>query len=159
MKRLFATGVCAGGIAAIMTELSGPIGMVSWVFFIAMLSYYASGCGLDGFERSLATNCAGVFWGWLILTLSTIIPGRFSLGISVFLIVIAMCMVAKIHLLSFVSGAFVGCSCFFGTEFNAKGVLYALVIGNVAAFISDLLARKLGDVLEGTGKNEVETNE
>ena len=58
-----------------------------------------------------------------------------------------------------VSGAFVGCSCFFGTEFNAKGVLYALVIGNVAAFISDLLARKLGDVLEGTGKNEVETNE
>ena len=60
---------------------------------------------------------------------------------------------------NFVSGAFVGCSCFFGTEFNAKGVLYALVIGNVAAFISDLLARKLGDVLEGTGKNEVETNE
>ena len=56
MKRLFATGVCAGGIAAIMTELSGPIGMISWVFFIAMLSYYASGCGLDGFERSLATN-------------------------------------------------------------------------------------------------------
>ena len=52
-----------------------------------------------------------------------------------------------------------GCSCFFGTEFNAKGVLYALVIGNVAAYISDLLARKLGDVLEGTGKNEVETNE
>lgn len=47
----------------------------------------------------------------------------------------------------------------FGTEFNAKGVLYALVIGNVAAFISDLLARKLGDVLEGTGKNKVETNE
>lgn len=41
MKRLFATGVCAGGIAAIMTELSGPIGMISWVFFIAMLSYYA----------------------------------------------------------------------------------------------------------------------
>lgn len=91
--------------------------------------------------------------------MSTIIPGRFSLGISVLLIVIAMCMVAKIHLLSFVSGAFVGCSCFFGTEFNAKGVLYALVIGNVAAFISDLLARKLGDVLEGTGKNKVETNE
>lgn len=29
MKRLFATGVCAGGIAAIMTELSGPIGMIS----------------------------------------------------------------------------------------------------------------------------------
>ena len=111
MKRLFATGVCAGGIAAIMTELSGPIGMISWVFFIAMLSYYASGCGLDGFKRSLATNCAGVFWGWLILTLSTIIPGRFSLGISVLLIVIAMCMVAKIHLLSFVSGAFVGIRC------------------------------------------------
>lgn len=43
MKRLFATGVCAGGIAAIMTELSGPIGMISWVFFIAMLSYYATG--------------------------------------------------------------------------------------------------------------------
>lgn len=123
MKRLFATGVCAGGIAAIMTELSGPIGMISWVFFIAMLSYYASGCGLDGFERSLATNCAGVFWGWLILTLSTIIPGRFSLGISVFLIVIAMCMVAKIHLLSFVSGAFVGCSCFFGTELDRKSVV------------------------------------
>ena len=38
MKRLFATGVCAGGIAAIMTELSGPIGMISWVFFIAMVS-------------------------------------------------------------------------------------------------------------------------
>lgn len=159
MKRLFATGVCAGGIAAIMTELSGPIGMISWVFFIAMLSYYASGCGLDGFERSLATNCAGVFWGWLILTLSTIIPGRFSLGISVFLIVIAMCMVAKIHLLSFVSGAFVGCSAFSEQNLMQKVCFMRFVIGNVAAFISDLLARKLGDVLEGTGKNEVETNE
>ena len=59
MKRLFATGVCAGGIAAIMTELSGPIGMISWVFFIAMLSYYASGCGLDGFKRSLAQEYFG----------------------------------------------------------------------------------------------------
>lgn len=40
-----------------------------------------------------------------------------------------------------------------------KVCLCCLLIGNVAAFISDLLARKLGDVLEGTGKNEVETNE
>ena len=39
MKRLFATGVCAGGIAAIMTELSGPIGMGDMAYYVCFAAY------------------------------------------------------------------------------------------------------------------------
>jgi len=153
MKRLLATGICAGGIAAVMTELSGSIHMNSWVFFMGMLSYYASGCGVPGLKKSLATNVTGVFWGWLIGMLGTSLPIPFSLGIAVFVIVIVMCLFAKIDVLSFVSGAFVGCSCYFGTNFDWKGVLYALIVGNILAWVSDLLAGKLGDVLEGKAED------
>ena len=43
MKKTLGIGISAGAIAGIMAELSGPIQMCSWVFFIGKLSYYASG--------------------------------------------------------------------------------------------------------------------
>ena len=148
MKPLLATGICAGAIAGIMTELSGPMKMISWVFFIAILSYYASGCGVDGLKRSLATNLVGIFWGWVILTISGILPIPFSLGISVFIIVIFMCLQAQLPLLSFIPGAFCGCSCFFGTGFDWKGCIYALIVGNILAYVSDVLGHKLTALME-----------
>lgn len=153
MKKTLGIGISAGVIAGIMTELSGPIQMISWVFFIGMLSFFASGCGVEGLKKSIATNISGVFWGWVILMLSELLPIPFSLGISVVLIVIVMCLQSHISILNFIPGAFVGCSCYFGTGFDAKGVLYALVVGNVLAWISSVLGEKLGYLLEGRNEN------
>ena len=155
MKKTLGIGISAGAIAGIMAELSGPIQMCSWVFFIGMLSYYASGCGVEGLKRSLATNISGVFWGWVIVMLSGMLKIPFSLGIVVVFIVILMCLQSHIAILNFIPGAFVGCSCYFGMNFDAKAVLYALIVGNVLAWISNILGDKLGQILEGKKGNAV----
>ena len=153
MKQTLGIGISAGFLAALLTEIGGALGVVTWVGFVAMLSYYASGCGKDGFMRSMATNLSGVFWGWMIVIISKALPIQYSLGIAVFLIVVVMCMQSYFSILNFIPGAFAGCSCYFGTGFDAKGVIIALIAGNILAYISHIGGMKIGNLLEGKKAN------
>ncbi|KZL88989.1 DUF1097 domain-containing protein [Clostridium magnum] len=155
MKQTLGIGISAGLLAALLTEIGGALGVVTWVGFVAMLSYYASGCGKDGFIRSMATNLSGVFWGWMIVLISKTLPIPYPLGVTVFLIVIVMCMQSYFSVLNFIPGAFAGCSCYFGTNFDAKGVIIALIVGNILAFASHIMGTKIGNMLEGKKVEEV----
>lgn len=158
MKQTLGIGISAGFLAALLTEIGGALGVVTWVGFVAMLSYYASGCGKNGFIKSMATNLSGVFWGWMIIIISKELSIPFSLGVTVFIIVIVMCLQSYFSILDFIPGAFAGCSCYFGTSFNVKGVVIALVIGNILAFISHIMGMKLGEILENKKPNRVSDN-
>lgn len=155
MKQTLGIGISAGFLAALLTEIGGALGVITWVGFVAMLSYYASGCGKTGFLRSVATNMSGVFWGWVIVLISGILPIPYALGVSVFIVVIVMCMQSHFSILNFIPGAFAGCSCYFGTNFDAKGVIIALIVGNILAYISHIIGMKIGDALEGKKATEV----
>lgn len=149
MKRTLGIGISAGILAGLLTEIGGAAGVITWVGFIAMLSYYATSCGTEGLIRSTATNLSGVFWGWVIVFVGKAIPFKYGLGIAVVIIVIVMCMQSYFSFLNFIPGSFAGCSCLFGTNFDTKGVIIALILGNILAYISFVIGLKLGNVLEG----------
>lgn len=149
MKRLFALGLCAGLAAGIFTVLSGPMKFVVFIFFMGMTTYFSSGGGTKGMVKSLAANVTGVLWAWLIVAIAGVlggIPG--ALGIAVFIVVLVLCMCAKVDLLSHVPGVFIGCSMYFGNNFDMVGTLYALLLGVVIGWIADLAAAKFGDMID-----------
>ncbi|MCD7991989.1 MAG: DUF1097 domain-containing protein [Clostridia bacterium] len=159
MKQTLGVGISAGIIAALLVEVGeAKFGVLSWVCFVAMLSYYTTECGKTGFIKSTCCNISGLIWGYLIILISGILPIAYSMGITVVVIVILMCMQSCISWLSFIPGTFAGAACYFGTGFDFKAVIIALLVGNVAAWVSQVLGGKLGNILEGNKKKSVVTD-
>lgn len=157
MKQTLGVGIAAGILAALLVEIGGMYGVISWVGFVAMLTYYSTPGGKDGLIKSLASNLSGVFWGWMIIFVSGKIPIPHSLGLTVVVIVILMCMQSYFSVLSFIPGTFAGASCYFGTNFDAKSVIIALIIGNILAIVSAVIGGKIGNLLEGKQQSEATT--
>lgn len=148
MKQLIGAGISFGIIGAILTELGGAYGILTWVCFVAMLSYCCTEGGKRGLMINMATNLVGVMEGGLIILLGRLIPFHYSAGIAAFLVVIIMCTQANFKLLSFIPGTFAGCASLFGSNNDWRNVVIALVIGNVAAVIGQVSGNKIGAVLE-----------
>lgn len=159
----FAVGLCAGVFAAILVMIDGYLGLASWLGFVAMLSYYATEGGKDGFIRSATGNISGLAWGWIILALNTalaFIPSPWGLAAIVIPVVVLMCLQSKWKALSFTPGVFAGCSMLFGMLGVGDGiggsslyikmlkVLIAIVIGNVGALASQQLGIKWGTAMQ-----------
>ena len=162
----FAVGLCAGIFAAVLVVIEGYFGLASWLGFIAMLSYYATEGGKDGFMRSIVGNISGLAWGWVILALNTllaVIPAPWGLACIVIPIVVVMCLQSKWQLLSFTPGVFAGCSMLFamlGADdsigeislyIKMGQVLMAIIIGNIGALGSQQIGMKLGEAMQKNG--------
>lgn len=159
----FAVGICAGLFAAILVVIDGYFGLASWLGFVAMLSYYATEGGKEGFLKSTWGNISGLVWGWIILALNTLlggIPAPWGLAIIVIPVVVVMCLQSKWNLLSYTPGVFAGCSMLFallGAEDTIAGsslyikmvkVLIAIIIGNIGAFASQQIGIKWGTSMQ-----------
>ena len=159
----FTVGLCAGIFAAVLVLIDGYLGLASWLGFIAMLSYYATSGGKDGFLKSTYGNISGLIWGWIILALNTVlggIPAPWGLAIIVIPIVVVMCLQSKWNLLSYTPGVFAGCSMLFamlGAEdaistsslyIKMVKVLIAIIIGNIGALASQQLGIKWGTTVQ-----------
>lgn len=159
----FAVGLCAGIFAAILVIVDGFFGIASWLGFIAMLSYYATEGGKQGFWKSTFGNFSGLIWGWIILVLNTIlgfIPAPWSLAIIVVPVVVLMCLQSNWKTLSYTPGVFAGCSMLFAMLGASDGIdtssLYmkmikvfiAIIVGNIGALASQQLGVKLGAYME-----------
>lgn len=156
-------GLCAGIFAGILVLIDGYLGLASWLGFVAMLSYYATEGGKEGFLKSTCGNLSGLVWGWIILALNAIlvgIPAPWGLAIIVIPVVVVMCLQSKWKLLSYTPGVFAGCSMLFAMLGSGDGIgavsLYekmlkvfiAIVIGNIGALISQQLGIKFGTALQ-----------
>lgn len=163
----FTVGLCAGIFAAILVVIDGYLGLASWLGFIAMLSYYATEGGKDGFMKSLFGNISGLAWGWVILALNTalaVIPAPWGLAVIVIPIVVVMCLQSKWKLLSYTPGVFAGCSMLFamlgaGDGIGASSlyikmlkVLIAIIVGNIGALASQQIGIKWGTSIQSTKK-------
>ncbi|MCQ5144543.1 DUF1097 domain-containing protein [Enterocloster bolteae] len=166
----FAVGLCAGIFAAILVLIDGYLGLASWLGFVAMLSYYATEGGKDGFMRSTFGNISGLAWGWVILALNTVlagIPAPWGLAVIVIPVVVVMCLQSKWKLLSYTPGVFAGCSMLFAMLGAGDGidgpslytkmfkVLIAIVVGNIGALASQQIGVKWGTSMQ---KGAGETN-
>ncbi len=146
MKDLLGIGVSVGVLAGVWTYVSVELALITWVAFVAWACFFAAGGGTEGLQKGLASNLAGVFWGWTIsLGLDTLGSSTLALALMVTVVGAILCFEAAFPPLSFIPGGFAGTAVYFGTGFDLRGVLIAVVAGAVLGIISE----RLGAMIQG----------
>lgn len=143
-------GVLAGlwQLATVLYPEGGsfPLVGVGVAGFLGWATFYAAGGKKEGLIKGTAANLTGVLWAvvivliWKLFNFNTL--GAFvSVGIGAFM----MCFQANVKLLSFIPGAFIGCSTFFalGASVTAA-VLFPTIIGLIAGLVLGFISEKIG---------------
>lgn len=159
MDLLVALGISIGVLAGLWGQFSGAAGLVTWVAFLSWACFFAVGGKKEGLLKVVASNMSGVVWGLIIVFLLKTFPFQYSLGVYLAIVVFFVCIQAKLSLLSFIPGTFVGIACYFGTSFNWQGTMIALVIGACLGFVSEyvgILLTKIGKKADAVAEAEAE---
>lgn len=143
MKKHLGIAVSIGVLAAVWTQVSVALGLVTWVGFLAWACYFAAGGGRVGFVRGVCANLSGVGYGWLVAAVlqAWSFPG--VLAVAVGLVAAAMCLQAGWTPLSFIPGAFVGAAAYFGTAFSFWPTVMALGVGALLGWASGVLGGRM----------------
>lgn len=148
MKQLIGIGLAVGVLAGVWTYVSVELALITWVAFIAWACFFAAGGGTEGLQKGLASNLAGVFWGFLIgVGLDTLGSSTLVLALMVTLVGIILCIEAALPPLSFIPGGFAGTAVYFGTGFDLSGALIAIVVGAVLGIVSERLGAVIQQVI------------
>ncbi len=136
MSTLLAIAITTGILSGIWGWVALSLGLLSWAGFLGCTAYFASPKdGLKGLVLSLCTTLSGVFWGMVILHLSTLasleIIGYLVTAIVAFL----MCIQAKQTWLNFIPGTFIGSCATFASNGDWALVIPSLVLGVFFGYI------------------------
>ena len=140
MGFLVSFGISAGIIAGILAQYAGAVNVVSWIVFASTASFFAAGGKKDGFIKSIASNLSGVIYAMLVFLVLGVWQFKFAMGTMVFIIAFMMVVQARFKVLSFISGAFIGCAATFGTGGDWKATVIALLVGAILGFIMEQFA-------------------
>lgn len=143
MRPFIGVGISIGVLAAIWTESSVQLGLITWVGFVAWACFYAAGGGFGGFRRGLAANLSGAVYGWLVGLFVGVATFPGALAIAVGVIALAMCLQAGWRPLSFIPGAFAGTAAFFGAGLAFWPTVMALVLGAALGWASEVLGARI----------------
>lgn len=154
MKKLIGVALAVGVLAGLWAQYSPVIGIVTWVGFVAWAAYFASGAGASGAVSTLITTSVGATYGWIVVTVSTMIPFAGALAIGVGVIAALMCLQAGWSVLAFIPGAFLGASCFFGNEAGILSTILALVVGTGLGWLSDTIGKLIQRGIDKRPLNE-----
>ena len=140
MSYLMAVGITVGLLAGAWCYVAPLVSLLIPVGFLGWASYFAAGGGLGGVKSALVTNLSGVFWGVVTIFLGGLLPVVPSL---VFTIVFAaiMCWQAKLPLLAFIPGTFIGNAAFYASGNDWLFTAISLVCGIGLGILSDELAK------------------
>jgi predicted neutral ceramidase superfamily lipid hydrolase len=145
MDKTFYIGLSVGILAGLWTFGSLMLGLVTFAGFLAWASYYAAGGGLNGFKLSLFSNISGVIWAALMVLgggyLATGLPETLAFSLCVTLLAAVMVWQSYWPPLSFIPGAFIGCSAYFATG----NLLLESIGGLILGAVFGLLSQKLGE--------------
>ena len=125
----------------------GPAALPVWAGIVAWGCFFAAGGKTTGLTKTIASNLSGVVWAYL----AVLAAGQFGTGalpLLVGLAALAMVLQAKIPLLSFIPGAFLGAATAVsvvnssGTFSNGPWVstILALIAGALLGYLSEMLA-------------------
>lgn len=127
------------------TDGSFPLAGVGVAGFLGWATFYAAGGKKTGLIKGTAANFTGVLWAVVIVAIWKLFDfsvfGAFiAVGIGAFM----MCFQANLDLLSFIPGAFIGCSTFFALGATITGaVLFptfiGLLLGLVLGYVSEII--------------------
>jgi len=137
MDLLVGIGLSVGVLAGLWGQFSGGAGLITWVAFVSWACFYAAGGNKEGLLKTIPANISGVLWGMLMVYGAQVLGFEYALGTSIAVCAFFMCVQAKWSVLSFIPGAFAGCSCYFGSNLNWQGAMIALVLGAVLGYISE----------------------
>jgi len=141
MDFLTAVGISVGLLAGLWAAGSASVGILTWAGFLSWATFYAAGGKLEGLKKTLIMNFVGVVWGFIIVQLigvfTPVMGNTLALIIAVFIGAGGMCWQAKIPVLGFIPGAFIGCSTFFGANFDFQASVIGLVLGGLLGYVSE----------------------
>ena len=143
MDLIVSIGICVGILAGIWGQFSGNLGLITWVGFVSWASFYAAGGKTGGLLKSAAANISGIIWALFMVHGAQLLGFPYAIGITIAIGACMMCVQSKIKFLSFIPGAFLGCSCLFGTNIDIVGTALALMLGNLFGFASEWCGVKL----------------
>ena len=160
MDLLVALGISIGVLIAawVYVAVGMPeLGLIVWAGIIAWATFYAAGGGIEGLKKSVASNLAGNFWAAIALYVFNMMGGGNVVVLAIIFGIVAFifCLQAKIPLLSFIPGAFLGAATWVGVDVagaaNDGGLLDAadimipvsMVVGAVLGYISEVAGKKL----------------
>jgi hypothetical protein len=149
MDALIALALSIGILIAGWTYVAlGPGALPVWAGIVAWGCFFAAGGKTEGLMKTIASNLSGVLWAFLALTAWSQFGGGVPvISILVGVAAIAMVLQAKVSLLSFIPGAFLGAATAVSVVVGAGGTwtrtIVALVIGAVLGYLSEMLAGAL----------------
>ncbi|HEX3235118.1 MAG TPA: DUF1097 domain-containing protein [Gemmatimonadales bacterium] len=154
MDVLLALGISIGILIAGWTYVAlGPGALPVWAGIVAWGSFFAAGGKMAGLTKTIASNLSGVLWAYLALTAANRFGGGLPVlsamvGIAAFIMVLQ----AKISLLSFIPGAFLGAATAVSVVVGANGEWIRTVIALVAGAVLGYLSEVLAGAMTGTAK-------
>lgn len=143
MKGYLGVAVSIGVLAAVWTQVSVSLELVTWVGFLAWACYFAAGGGRTGFARGTAANLSGLVYGRLVAAFIGAVSFPGALAVAVGVVAALVCVQAGWAPLSFIPGAFVGAAAHFGTAFSFWPTAIALVAGALLGWASGVLGARL----------------
>ena len=146
MDALVALALSIGILIAGWTYVAlGPGALPVWAGIVAWGCFFAAGGKTEGLTKTVASNLSGVFWAFLALTAWNQLGGGVPmLSVLVGLAAVGMVLQAKIGILGFIPGAFLGAATAVSVVVGANGTwsrtILALIIGAVLGYLSEMLA-------------------
>lgn len=153
MNMLTALGISIGVLIAIWAYVAlgmTALGLNVWAGVIAWGAFYAAGGGMTGLQKTIASNLSGNVYAFLAL----LIAGQLGGGVAVTALLVGviaflMCLQAKVSLLSFIPGAFLGAATWVGAGGGAAlsrasiMIPVSLVLGAVLGYLSEIGGKKI----------------
>ncbi|CAI0718842.1 Inner membrane protein YcdZ [Serratia grimesii] len=131
----FCLALSTGVLSGCWAWLAETLQLASWIGFLGCTTYFAiPHKGLGGLLRGMAANISGALWaaGAILLAAPA---GSMLGGILTGLISFAMCVQARLPLLGFIPGSFMGACAMFGSSDNGVAVVEALILGGIMGFL------------------------
>jgi hypothetical protein len=147
MDVLVALAISIGVLIAGWTYVAlGPAALPVWAGIVAWGCFFAAGGKTAGLTKTIAANLSGVFWAFLALQAAqSLANGSLPvLSVCVGLAALFMVLQAKIPLLSFIPGSFLGAATAVSVVVGANGTwsrtIIALIVGALLGYLSEALA-------------------
>jgi hypothetical protein len=146
MDVLVALAISIGILIAGWTYFAlGVAALPVWAGIVAWGCFFAAGGKTTGLTKTIASNLSGVLWAFVALKGAESFGGGLPvLSAMVGIAALIMVLQAKISLLSFIPGAFLGAATAVSVVVGAKGTwtgtIIALVAGAILGFVSEMLA-------------------
>lgn len=146
MDVLVALAISIGILIAGWTYVAlGVVALPVWAGIVAWGCFFAAGGKTTGLTKTIASNLSGVIWAFLALKGAESFGGGLPvLSAMVGLAALFMVLQAKISLLSFIPGAFLGAATAVSVVVGAKGTwtatIIALIAGAILGYVSEMLA-------------------